>query len=75
MNSARARDDLRLVVVGAEAVLLEARRDLAAVLVDDRPHDVARVVVVDLDDEFAEVGLEASMPCFLRETARARSPR
>ncbi len=56
---ARAAGDRRgVVVVVAEALALEAPRDVAPVLVEDRLYDVARVIVVDLDDVFAEVGLD-----------------
>ena len=53
-----AGDDLGLVVVGAEAVSLEGARHLAPVAVDDRLDDVGRLVVVELHDELAEIGLD-----------------
>ena len=49
-------------------MLFEGRGDLAPVLVDDRLDDVRRLVVVDLDDELAEVGLHAFDAMLLEET-------
>ena len=57
-NSGAASDCFRVVVVVAEAFALEALRDIAPVFVDDRLDDVAGVVAIDLNDVFAEVGLD-----------------
>ena len=59
-NAGAAGDGFRIVVViGGDALAQEGAGDFAAVLVDDRLDDVGRDVVVELDDELAEVGLEA----------------
>ena len=57
-NAGAAGDCFRVVVVVAEAFALEALRDIASVFVDDRLDDVAGVVAIDLNDVFAEVGLD-----------------
>src|SRR5690606_8040337 len=65
---ARPPGDRRgVVVVSSEALALETLRDLPAVLVDDRPDDVAGMVVVDLDDEFTEVRLQRLNTMLLEE--------
>ena len=63
---ARRRRLANAVICGTSAtsssvaceLLLEEPRHIAAALVDDRRHDVRRMVAVDLDDELAEIGLE-----------------
>src|SRR5690349_1389364 len=45
----------------------EGIRDLPAVLMDDRRHDVAGSVVIELDDIFAKVGLHRPESVFFEE--------
>ena len=55
-----AGDGFRIVVVfAADAFAEKGFRDVAAVQVYDRLDDVGGFVAVELDDEFAEVGLQA----------------
>jgi hypothetical protein len=67
-HAGAAGDGFRIVVViGGDALALEGAGDFAAVLVDDRLDDVGRDVVVELDDELAEVGFEALDAVFDQE--------
>ena len=60
IDAGAAGDRFRIVVViGGDALAQEGLGDFPAVLVDDRLDDVRRLVVVELDDELAEVGLQA----------------
>ncbi len=60
MDTGAAGDHLGIVIVFATDALAEKGfRDIAAVQVDDRFDDVGRLVAVELDDELAEVGLQA----------------
>ena len=68
IDAGAAGDGFRIVVViGGDAFALEGPGDFAAVLVDDRLDDVRGLVAVELDDELAEVGLQALDAVFDQE--------
>ena len=60
VDACAAGDRFRIVIViGGDAFALESAGDFAAVFVNDRFDDVGWFVVVELDNELSEVGLEA----------------
>ena len=52
------REGGRIIVVGSFEIFAEQAGDRGAVLVNDRGDQVAGLVVADLDDELAEIGLD-----------------